>query len=160
MGHDDEPLPHTPDLPLLLRSRMSAVLGLCFRTGMLSEDDAAGISREIATFKDLRSTLRTAAGTLLSAQAAPHNGPAWDVFQASPQGFRPIVIWAVQSDGAVEEIVIRPVGLRASSMYEVRSIDAGVLGVVSGATLMADGVAVTAWPHSAAHVLVLTLVPR
>ena len=160
MGHHDEPLPDGPDLPLLLRSRMSAVLGLGFRTGTLSEDDAAAISREIATFKDLRSTLRTASGALLSAQAAPHNGPAWDVFQASPQGFRPIVIWAVQSDAAVEEIVVRPVGLRANSMYEVRSIDAGVLGVVSGATLMADGVAVTAWPHSAAHILVLTPVPR
>ncbi len=160
MGDQDEPLPDGPDLPLLVRSRMSAVLGLGFRTGMLSEDDAAGISREVATFKDLRSTLRTAAGALLSAQAAPRNGPAWDVFQTSPQGFRPIVIWAVQSDGAVEEIVIRPVGLRANSLYEVRSIDAGVLGVVSGATLMADGVAVTAWPFSAAHVLVLALVPR
>jgi hypothetical protein len=40
-------------------------------------------------------------------------------------------------------------------------IDAGVLGVESGATLMEDGVAVTAWrPYSAAHVLVLALVPR
>lgn len=156
MGHHDEPLPHTPDLPLLLRSRMSAVLGLCFRTGMLSEEDAAGITREIATFKELRSTLRTAAGMLLSPQAAPTNGPAWDVFQTTPEGFRPIVIWAVQSDAAVDEIVVRPVGLRAKTMYEVRSIDSGALGVVSGATLMADGVAVTAWPHSAAHVLVLT----
>lgn len=161
MGHHDEPLPHAPDLPLLLRSRMSAVLGLCFRTGTLSEDDAAGITREIATFKDLRGTLRTGAGTLLSPQAAPHNGPAWDIFQTTPESFfRPIVIWAVQSDAAVEEVVVRPVGLRARWMYEVRSIDAGMLGVESGATLMADGVAVTAWPHSAAHVLVLTPVPR
>lgn len=159
MGHHDEPLPHASDLPLLLRSRMSAILGLGFRTGTLSEDDAWGISREIATFKALRDTLRTGAGTLLSPQAAPHHGPAWDVLQVTPEGFRPIVIWAVQSDGAVEEIVVRPVGLRARWMYEVRSIDAGPLGVVSGATLMADGVAVTAWPHSAAHVLVLTPVP-
>ena len=160
MGDRDEPLPHGPDLALLLRSRMSAVLGLGFRTGTLSEEDAAGIAREIATFKDLRGTLRTGAGTLLSAQAAPGNGPPWDVFQTTPQGFRPIVIWAVQADAAVDEIVVRPVGLRSNSTYEVRSIDAGVLGVVSGAALMADGVAVTAWPHSAAHVLVLTLVPR
>ena len=160
MGQPGDPLEGSADLPLLLRSRMSAILGLCFRTAGLSEEDAASIGREIATFKSLRSTLRTGAGTLLSPQAAPSNGPAWDVFQTSPEGFRPIVIWAVQSDAAVEEVVVRPVGLRPKSLYEVRSIDAGVLGVESGATLRADGVAVTAWPHSAAHVLVLTLFPR
>ena len=42
----------------------------------------------------------------------------------------------------VDEIVVRPVGLRAQTMYEVRSIDTGLLGDRLRAELMADGVAV------------------
>ena len=43
-------------------------------------------------------------------------------------------------------------------MYEVRSIDAGVLGIASGAELMRSGVAVVESPLTAAHVLVFTAV--
>lgn len=155
--HDQhEALHDAPDLTLLLRSRMSAVLGLCVKTGDLSENDAAAIAREVETYKGLRGSLRTGAGSLLTAQASPVDGPAWDVFQTTPQGNGPVVIWATQSDPAVGEIVVTPIGLRSRTLYEVRSIDSGRLGIASGAVLMADGVAVSAWAHSAAHILVLT----
>jgi alpha-galactosidase len=154
MGDRDEALHGGPDLPLLFRSRMMAVLGLCFRTGDLSDEDADAIRREIETYKSLRATLRTGAGSLHTAQAASR--PPWDVFQTTPEGNRPIVIWAVQSDSGEHEITVTPSGLRFRTMYEVRSADTGVLGVRSGAELMADGVAVTASPHSAAHVLIFT----
>jgi alpha-galactosidase len=157
--HDQQEALHDgPDLPLLLRSRMSAVLGLCLKTGDLSENDAAAIVREIETYKALRGSLRTGAGSLLSGQASV-DGPAWDVFQTTPEGDSHVLIWATQSDPAVSEVVVVPVGLRSRTLYEVRSIDSGLLGIVSGATLMADGVAVSAWPHSAAHLLVVTPVP-
>ena len=154
MADRDEALHDGPDLPLLFRSRMMAALGLCFRTGELSGDDADAIRREIGTYKSLRDTLRTGAGALHTAQAASR--PPWDVFQTTPEGNRPVVIWAVQSDPGEPEITVKPSSLRFRTMYEVRSVDAGLLGVVSGAELMASGVAVTASPHSAAHVLVFT----
>jgi alpha-galactosidase len=159
MEGPDEPIQDAPDLSLLLRSRMSAVLGLCFRTAGLGEDASAAMATEIATYKGLRSTLRTAAGALLTPQAAPAGGPAWDVFQTTPEGDQSIVIWAFQSDAAVRNFVVHPVALRPRSMYEVESIDAGSLGTVSGATLMADGVDVIASPQSAAHVIVLRVAP-
>ena len=82
------------------------------------------------------------------------------MFQTTPaDGNNPVVIWATQSDPAVSEIVVTPTGLRSRTLYEVRSIDSGLLGTASGATLMAEGVAVSTWPHSAAHILVLTPVP-
>jgi alpha-galactosidase len=158
MDDHQERLRESPDVSLVLRSRMSAILGLCFRTGEFSEDDAASIRREIATYKELRTTLSTGAGTLLSGQAAAGTGPAWDVFQNAPTGDGPIVVWAVQADAAVGETIVRPVGLRAKSQYEVRSIDAGLLGIASGAELMTHGVAVVASPLTAAHVLVFTAV--
>ena len=154
MADRDEPLHGGPDLPLLFRSRMMAALGLCFRTAELGEDDADGIRREIETYKSLRDTLRTGAGSLHTAQAASR--PPWDVFQTTPEGNRSIVIWAMQSDPGEREITVTPSALRSRTMYEVRSVDTGLLGVVSGAELMASGVAVTASPHSAAHVLIFT----
>jgi alpha-galactosidase len=157
--HDrDEPLRDASDLPLLFRSRMSGVLGLSFRTGDLTDDEIAGMRHEIGTSKTLRDALSTASGTLLTTQAAAANGPAWDVFQTTPEGIRPIVLWAFQTDGAVRDIVIRPVGLREQSMYEVQSADVGPLGIVSGSLLMQDGVEVVASPYSAAHMILLTVV--
>ena len=159
MDHHQETLQGSADLPLILRSRMTAILGLCFRTAAFNDDESDAVRREIAIYKSLRSTLSTGAGTLLSAQAAV-NGPAWDVFQATPTGNRPVVVWAVQTDAAIRETVIRPAGLRPSSTYEVRSIDAGVLGIATGAELMASGVPVVASPLTAAHVLVFTPLGR
>jgi hypothetical protein len=137
---------------------MSGVLGLSFRAVDLNDDEIASMRNEIGTSKSLRDALSTASGTLLTAQAAVTNGPAWDVFQTTPEGLRPIVLWACQTDRGVRDILIRPVGLRAQSMYEVESADAGPLGIVSGSVLMQDGVEVVASPYSAAHMILLTAV--
>lgn len=153
-----EPLHNPSDLPLLFRSRMSGVLGLCFRTADFDEGEVADMTREINTYKTLRVALRTASGTLLTAQAAPAGGPAWDVLQTRSEGNQSIVIWAVQSDGGEHQIVVNPVGLRPRSIYSVESLDAGPLGLTSGSILMADGIEVVASPYSAAHIIVLTAV--
>jgi alpha-galactosidase len=157
--HDpSEPLHDAADLPLIFRSRMSGVLGLCFRSTAYDDDQLFAMAGHIADYKLLRSSLRTAAGTLLTPQAAPSRGPAWDVFQTTPEFFQPTVIWGFQSDGGVRDVVVRPVALRSRAMYEVRSLDYGTLGVRSGAELMADGVELVASPASAAHVIVLTAI--
>jgi alpha-galactosidase len=153
----EEPLRDAPDLPLLLRSRMSGILGLSFRTGDLSEDEVGGMRHEIERYKILRDALRSASATLLTGQASPgSDGPPWDVWQTTPEGIRPIVLWAFQSDPGARRIVVRPARLRAESMYDVQSADAGPLGVVPGSVLMEDGVEVVASPSSAAHLILLT----
>jgi alpha-galactosidase len=158
MDDRDETMHGASDVPLLVRSRMSAILGLCFRTYELGDEASANLAIDIATYKNLRGTLRTASGALLTAQAAAADGPPWDVFQTSPETKHPIVIWAFQSDAGVPDVVVHPVALRPRAMYEVRSLDVGPLGVLSGADLMADGIAIVTSPFSAAHVIVLTAV--
>src|SRR6185295_19650378 len=76
-----ESMENAPDLSLYFRSRMAGILGLCFRGGELSDDDAAGIRREIAIYKSVREIQSDGSAALLSLQANFMDGPAWDVLQ-------------------------------------------------------------------------------
>jgi alpha-galactosidase len=160
MDHESESLHDAADMPLYFRSRMPATLGLCFRTGEFDEADVTQMIREIETYKELRRTLRSAAGTLLTAQADGTRGPAWDAFQLSGTGDRDSVVSVFQSDSGVEAITVKPVGLRPLSTYDVVSVDNGIIGEETGAELMASGVSVVESPYSAAHILIFRPQPR
>jgi alpha-galactosidase len=160
MEHDAEPLHEAADMPLYFRSRMTATLGLCFRTADVAEADGAQMAQQIDTYKEIRRTLRLASATLLTSQADAARGPAWDVLQAAAPGNRDVVVSAFQQDEGTREIVIRPVGLRALTTYEVQSVDVGSLGTATGAELMTEGVAILRSPTSAAHILLLKPQPR
>jgi alpha-galactosidase len=153
--HVGESVRNASDLSLYFRSRMIGVLGLCFRSEDLSTSDMETIRREIAIYKSLRETLTEASATLLSDQAAPVAGPAWDVLEEITDDSTSLVITAVQSDPAIGRLTVRPKGLQADAQYEVRSVDRGVLGTATGASLMTDGVEILASPESAAHTLIL-----
>jgi alpha-galactosidase len=155
MDHESEPLHGAADLPLYFRSRMTGVLGLCFRTGEFPETEATEMAEEIALYKMLRDRLRAAAASLLTAQADATHGPSWDVFQAVSPSERTVVLSAFQWDASVDQMIVRPVGLRPSSTYEIQSVDIGDLGTATGADLMADGIMLLESPESAAHILVL-----
>ncbi len=142
-------------MPLYFRSRMPATLGLCFLTNDVDAEDAAQMTHEIDIYKELRRTLRGAAGSLLTGQADGSLGPAWDVFQLSASGNREAVVSAFQRDSAVEAFTVRPIGLRPLATYQVISVDGGVLGEAIGAELMATGISVVGSSYSAAHILVL-----
>lgn len=152
----DEPIDNSPDLPLIFRSRMPGILGLSFPTGDFGDEEADAIRHEIESYKALREGLGGASGALLTAQAASGNGPAWDVFQTTPEGFHTIVLWAFQTDRAVSGTIVRPVGLRPNSLYEVQSANTGARGIMTGTSLMQDGVQVLASPYSAADTILLT----
>ncbi len=155
MHHDEEPINDASDLSLYFRTRMTGVLGLCFRTSEFDASAVAQISREIQIYKELRDSLGAAAGSLLNEQAAVVDGPAWDVFQSASPGGRTVVLSAIQWDDAVGEHIVTPVGLRPESTYDIESVDAGVLGTATGAELMADGIMVMQSPDTAAHILIL-----
>jgi alpha-galactosidase len=155
-NHETEPLHDAPDLSLYLRSRMTSVLGLCFRANELTEGDANAITHEIDVYRTMRDTLSGAAAALLTEQALVENGPAWDVIQETVAGSRQVLISAFQTDPSVRKINIKPVGLRPDMEYVVKSVDSGILGSSVGATLMADGIDVYQSPNTAAHILILT----
>jgi alpha-galactosidase len=155
MEHEAEPLREASDIPLYFRSRSPGILGLCFRTGQVSDDDRAKMASEIEIYKMIRDALGTGAAALLTPQAAAEGGPSWDVLQVSSLGGRTIVLSAIQWDAGEDEVTIRPQGLRPESSYSVRSVDVGALGSATGAELMADGVRVSQSPNSAAHIIVI-----
>lgn len=158
--HESEPLHESPDLPLYFRSRMEGALGLCFLTAELSDDDAAAMSREIAIYKSMRDLVTAGAGALLTRQAAAQNGPAWDVLQQATADARQLVVCAVQSDDGVQTFTVKPKGLEPATMYQVQSVDTGVLGTATGADLMANGIDVLQSPSSAAHILIVTAIQQ
>ena len=155
MHHDEEPINDAADLSLYFRSRMTGVLGLCFRTREFDASESTEMTREIEIYKELRDSLGAAAGTLLTAQAAAVDGPAWDVFQSASPGGGIVVLSAIQWDDAVDEQQVTPVGLRPGSTYAVESVDSGPIGTATGAELMADGITVVQSPDTAAHILIL-----
>ena len=157
MDHPAERIHGASDFPLYFRSRMTGVLGLCFRTAEFSEGDLEQMAREIEIYQIIRQTLARSPARLLSEQAAEDGGPPWDVFQLTGFGGRPTIVSAFQSDEGVSETTVKPLGLRSQSTYEVRSVDSGVLGTATGAELMRDGVLVRESPRTAAHVLVFTI---
>ena len=151
----DEPLKNSSDLPLIFRSRMSGILGLSFPTAGFDDEDFQAMRREIDAYKNLREWLTGASGALLTPQTAPGNGPAWDVLQTTPEGFNRVVLWAFQTDRAVRATVVRPVALRPESQYEVQSANTGARGIMTGASLMQDGVELIGSPNSAADTVLL-----
>lgn len=155
MEHVGESLHRASDMPLFFRSRMMGALGLCFRTGEFEEGERADMAHEVDIYKLLRSTLSTAAAALLTPQAEVRDGPAWDVLQATAPG-KPMLLAGVQSDAAVEEFTVKPLGLFPRTTYEVRSVDLGVIGDALGSQIMREGLTLIASPTSAAHILILT----
>jgi alpha-galactosidase len=154
--HDTEPLHDSPDLSLYFRSRMSGALGLCFRGDSFTDEENAGMTREIGIYKAARATISTAAGSLLTRQAAPEGGPPWDVLQESTAGHDQVLLSAVQSDTGVETINIKPTDLQPGTIYDVQSVDTGILGNATGTALMTGGIDILQSPSSAAHMLIIT----
>jgi alpha-galactosidase len=154
--HDTEPLHDAPDLPLYFRSRMAGALGLCFRGDDFTDDEHSGMAREIDIYKAARATISLAAGSLLTRQAAPEDGPPWDVLQESTAEHDQVVLSAVQSDIGMPTFNIKPTDLQPDAIYQVQSVDAGALGAATGRALMTDGIDLQQSPNSAAHILIIT----
>jgi alpha-galactosidase len=158
--NDSEPIADSPDLPLFLRSRMPGILGLTYRAAELTETDRDNLAGEIALFKRLREITRDASGTLLTDQASPENGPAWDVVQEIRADTAEGVIFAFQNDGAVPGVLVQPRGLEPATIYVVQTVEGESLGMASGAALMTDGFDVRESSASAARTVKLTPIAR
>lgn len=157
--NDSEPIVDAPDLGLILRSRMPGILGLTYRSHDLTESDRDRLADEIRLYKTLREVTRNASGTVLTEQAAPDHGPAWDGLQHLDAGSGAVVLFAFQNDGAVPAVVLQPRRLAPDTVYLVTTPGGEVLGSGTGASLM-EGVPIEESAESAARILILRPAPR
>jgi hypothetical protein len=128
---------------------------LCVRSEGFSDDDLAAIAREIDIYNGLRDTLSVAAAALLTDQAAASGGPEWDVLQETASDNAQSLVCAYQSDEGATKITVKPTALIPDANYRVESVDTGMLGVATGADIMANGIDLVGSPASAAHILLL-----
>lgn len=155
ISDEGEPLSGAPDLGLYLRSRMPGILGLTYRAAELTEEDQVAMAREIAVYKSIRDIQRDASAILLTAQAEPAGGPAWDVIEELSTATGEAVIFAFQQDGGTRAVAVQPRGLTPDAMYSVSRAGGASLGAARGDELMRDGLTIEESPESAGHVLVL-----
>lgn len=158
--NDNEPIIDSPDLGLFLRSRMPGILGLTYRSSQLNESDRDRLAAEIGVYKELRDTVANASGTLLTDQAAPDGGPAWDALQETRRDSADAIIFAFQNDAAVPGIALRPRGLERDTVYEVTTQGREAISTATGAELMEKGVEIHESFDSAARIIRLRPIAR
>jgi alpha-galactosidase len=151
---DGEPIAGAEDLPLLMRSRGAGILGLTYRSDLMDEGTAALLKTQIAEYKTYRDIITQAHGTLLSAQA-PLNTDGWDVLQEVADDARSALIFGFKVDSQDGRMIVRPRGLLADAVYDIRSIDVGPIGAARGDAIMQDGIELIHNGGSRAHVLIL-----
>jgi alpha-galactosidase len=156
---DNEPVAGAYDLPLYMRSRGTAVLGLTYRADTLDDETAALLAAQVGEYKTYRDTIARSNASLLTLQT-PYDDSGWDVLEEVTADAQTALIFAFMSDFSADRLVVRPRGLLPDTTYVVQSIDLGVLGAARGDRLMEDGIELTTTGVSLSHVLVLRTRPR
>ena len=159
MEHPTEPLRDSPDLSLAFRSRMPGVLGLTYPAAGFTEGEVEQIKREIRIYKMMRGIVQYGRSILLTPQASAGSGQ-WDAVQVLSRSRNDAVILAFDDRTGPEQVVVHPKGLDPQRTYIIMSIDEGVLGAMTGSTLMSVGLEITASSLSAAHGIMLRAMRR
>jgi alpha-galactosidase len=151
---EDPMYPET--VPAIARSRMPGALGVTYRFTDMADDIMAGLATEIANYKQIRDVVARSSAALLSDQA-PYGSNGWDIVQEVADDRQSAIVFAYKGDTEDGETTIYPQNLNPDSVYEARSLDAGVLGMASGQDLMAGGVQIVQNNRvSSAHVILFT----
>ena len=150
-----ETLRDSPGLAASFRSRMLGALGMSFRAGEFDANDRAVMRSEIRSYKGLRGVLTRGTHTLLTAQAAQSQGPAWDAVQTFASSDLPVVLWAFQSDPRAGSFTIKANRLQAPFDYEVLTVGRARVGMATGETLMENGIEFLPLRRLAAQVVLL-----
>lgn len=155
-----ETLRDSPNLAASFRSRMLGALGLSFRIGEFDANDRAVMRSEIRSYKSLRGVLARGTHTLITAQAAQSQAPAWDAVQTFASDGLPVVLWAFQADPRAGSFTIKANHLRAPFDYEVLTVGRARVGIATGETLMENGIEFLPLKRLAAQVVLLRPAPR
>ena len=154
--HDEnEPMHDAVDLELLANSRMPGVFGLSFPTGMLDEHDIARVREQVERWKALRALQSTASATLVSPQVNGTMSGPWDGTLLVSPDYNQAVLYAFQNDREVTGATMRLRGLDRQFEYHVTSDQLGDIGVITGASLMDDGLEVFAAEDTRAQLIAM-----
>jgi alpha-galactosidase len=157
--HDaTEPMHEASDLGLYARSRFFGVFGLSFPPGSLDERDLEKLRAETDRWKALRGVLQTASAQLVSPQVLGTESGPWDATMLVSPGKDQAVLFAFQNDGEVSGVTLRLRGIAREFEYVVHSDREGEVGVMTGASLIDDGLDVFAAESTGAHTFTLTSV--
>jgi len=157
--HDaTEPMHEAADLGLYARSRMPGVFGLSFPPDSLDERDIERVRAEVDRWKSLRSVQQTASAVLVSPQVLGTQSGPWDGTLLVSPGMNEAVLYAFQNDGEVTGVNLHLRGLDRTFEYMVRSDREGELGVMTGASLIDEGIDLFAAESTGAHLLTFTRV--
>jgi alpha-galactosidase len=155
--HDaTEPMHDAGDLALYARSRMPGVFGLSFPAESLDERDIERVRGEVDRWKALRGVQQAASAVLVSPQVLGMQSGPWDGTLLVSPDLEQAVLYAFQNDGEVTGVNMRMRGLASTFSYQVRSDREGDLGVMTGASLMDEGVELFAAESTGAHLLTFT----
>jgi alpha-galactosidase len=146
------------DLAQIVRSRMPGILGMTFRGSALTPEALLALSTEVWRYRAYRSVIAQSSAALLSGQAPLPDG--WDVLQETADDGLSALVFAFKGEPSDERLVVHPRGLRGDLVYDVESVDGGLLGSTTGDSLMSDGIELVQLGGSIAHVLVLTARPQ
>jgi alpha-galactosidase len=153
-----EPLHEAPDFALFARSRMPGVLGLSFPPESLDERDMERLRGEVDRWKALRTLQQSASAVLVSPQVLGTQSGPWDGTLLVSPTMDEAVLYAFQTDAEVTGANMRLRGLERTFEYVVRSDREGDLGVMTGASLMDDGLDLFAAESTSAHLYPFTRV--
>jgi alpha-galactosidase len=157
--HDaNEPMHDAADLELLATSRMPGVFGLSFPIGMLDDDDIARVREQVERWKSLRALQSTASAALVSPQVDGTMSGPWDGTLLVSPDYDQAVLYAFQNDRDVTGATMRMRGLDRKFEYHVTSDQLGDIGVITGASLMDDGLEVFAAEDTRAQLITMTKV--
>lgn len=146
------------DLPLIMRSRMSGMLGMSWLGSQMGEGTRAALSREISLYKQIRSVLTGGNAVLLTRQQISYPDQPWSgwdvIMHISPTSGDAVILGFNTPDAPAGQIVF-PKGLRADRRYEAESADYGAFGTATGADLMTHGIRLNTSGASRSHVVFL-----
>jgi alpha-galactosidase len=154
INSEAEPFHGGDDFSHVARSRMPGVLGVTYHYHELDAELSGAMRLGIAQYKEIRDTIAQSYAILLSRQA--HAGGGWDIVEDIAEDQRSAVIFAFKGPDSEGRVLVKSQGLNPEGIYQVRSLDSGNLGSLTGEQLMLDGIELVHLDGSRAHVIVLT----
>ena len=150
----------TADLSLLVRSRMSGMLGGTWSGGSMSDGTRAATAKQIALYKRIRPVIQHGSAFLLGPQLLEFpdsKWSGWDTIENILPSSGEAVVFSYETEEGPDSTIIKPRALRPDAQYDVESADFGMLGTVGGAELMNHGIEESASGVTHSHVLIFHL---
>ncbi len=152
LNRDDEPIKDTSDVSLYGRSRMIGTMGVSVNFDEISSYAFGLLNQQVKQAALLRA-IQADAVTLTLTPTAIHE-PPWDIVQqiSTSTGRALLFAFETRPAGPTRAYLQR---LGRNELYEVRSVDGGVVGRFSGGHLADEGLYLEPDPRSASQIFII-----